>query len=333
MNSPINIGILGYGYMGEIRKKYLDLHPKCKVKSIFHTNKLNGDFFYFNDWKEIITDESLDAIFVCLPNYLTKEAVVMSLEAGKHVFAEKPPGISASQVKEMIVAEKKSGKKLKFGFNHRYHPAIIKAKELVNSEKFGNILWLRGRYGKSVDENFSSNWRSQKKYAGGGILMDQGIHMADLFLYFCGDFQEAKAYASNLYWKGDVEDNLFAILRNNKGQVASLHSTMTQWRYLFALEIFLERGYITINGLLSKSGRYGPERIDYSVDRTPAPMASHSESRSLIFNTDLSWELEIQEFVQAILEDKEIRIGNSSDALKLMTLIERIYSNADVKLV
>jgi len=77
--------------------------------------------------------------------------------------------------------------------------------------------------------------------------MDQGIHMADLFLYFCGDFQEAKAYASNLYWKGDVEDNLFAILRNNKGQVASLHSTMTQWRYLFALEIFLERGYITIN--------------------------------------------------------------------------------------
>jgi len=325
MNSPINIGILGYGYMGEIRKKYLDLHPKCKVKSIFHTNKLEGDFLYLNDWKEIIADESLDAIFVCLPNYLTKEAVLMSLEAGKHVFAEKPPGISVAQVKEMISAEKKSGKKLKFGFNHRYHPAIIKAKELVNSGEFGNILWLRGRYGKSVDENFSSNWRSQKDYAGGGILMDQGIHMVDLLLYFCGDFQEAKAYASNLYWKGNVEDNLFAILRNNKGQVASLHSTMTQWRYLFALEIFLEKGYVTINGLLSKSGKYGPERLDYAVDRTPAPMATHSETRSLTFNTDLSWELEINEFVQAIIDNKEIKIGNSSDALKLMTLIEKIY--------
>jgi len=329
MNSPINIGILGYGYMGEIRKKYLDLHLQCKVKSIFHTNKLEGDFFYFNEWKEIIADESLDAIFVCLPNYLTKEAVVMSLEAGKHVFAEKPPGISVAQVKEMISAEKKSGKKLKFGFNHRYHPAIIKAKELVNSGEFGNILWLRGRYGKSVDENFSSNWRSQKDYAGGGILMDQGIHMVDLLLYFCGDFQEAKAYASNLYWKGNVEDNLFAILRNNKGQVASLHSTMTQWRYLFALEIFLEKGYVTINGLLSKSGKYGPERLDYAVDRTPAPMATHSETRSLTFNTDLSWELEINEFVQAIIDNKEIKIGSSSDALKLMTLIEKIYFNCN----
>ena len=326
----IKVGILGYGYMGEIRKKYLDLDPNSSVKTIFHTEELKGDFRYTNNWKEVVQDDSLDAIFVCLPNYLTRDAVVMGLESGKHVFAEKPPGISVAQVQEMIEAERKSGKKLKFGFNHRYHPAIMKAKELIDSGQFGDILWLRGRYGKSVDENFGSNWRAQKKYAGGGILMDQGIHMVDLMLYFCGDFQEAKAYASNHYWKGEMEDNIFAILRNNSGKVASLHSTMTQWRYLFALEIFLERGYITIEGLLSKSGRYGPERLDYAANRTPAPMAAHSEIMSLTFNIDLSWKLEIEEFVEAILEDKEIKIGNTSDALKLMTLIEKIYVDAGI---
>ena len=85
-------------------------------------------------------------------------------------------------------------------------------------------------------ENFYSNWRASSKKAGGGILLDQGIHMLDLLLYFAEDFEEAKAYASNLYWKGDIEDNVFALFRNNKGQVASLHSTMTQWRHLFSLE-------------------------------------------------------------------------------------------------
>ena len=206
----------------------------------------------------------------------------------------------------------------------------MKAKELVNSGEYGDILWLRGRYGKSVDENFASDWRSQKKYSGGGILMDQGIHLADLLLYFCGDFQDAKAFTSNSFWKGEVEDNVFAILRNDKGQVASLHSTMTQWRYLFSLEIFLAHGYIVINGLLSKSGRYGQEILTYATNRTPVPVAAHSEETSLTFNTDSSWNLEIEEFVEAILEDKLIRVGNSADALKLMTLIEKIYGDAGI---
>lgn len=326
----INVGIVGYGYMGKIRKQYLDSNPNCSVRAIFHTEKLEGDFRYFSDWKEIVNDNSLDAIFVCLPNFLTKELVVRGLESGKHVFAEKPPGTSVNEVREMIEAEKKSGRKLKFGFNHRYHPAITKAKELIDSGEFGDILWLRGRYGKSVDESFSSSWRSQRKYAGGGIFMDQGIHMLDVLLFLCGNFQDVKAYASNRYWKADVEDNLFTMLRNDKGQLASLHSTITQWRYLFALEVFLEKGYIVVNGLLSKSERYGQETLAYSINRTPPPMATHSETTSFTFNIDPSWELEIKEFVEAILQNKEIKIGNSSDALELMTLVEKIYADAGI---
>ncbi len=325
------IGIIGYGYMGKIRHHVLESEKNCCVKSIFHTEIISGNFTYVDDWQNIIDDPEIDSIFVGVPNYLTCEIVIQGLLAGKNVFAEKPPGISVKEVNSMIKAENESGKVLKFGFNHRYHPAIMKAKELVENGELGEILWMRGRYGKSVEPDFDSNWRAKKEFAGRGILMDQGIHMLDLFQYFCGDFDEAKAFASNLYWKGEVEDNVFAILRNQKGQVASLHSTMTQWRYLFSLEVFLSKGYFVVNGLLSKSGRYGQEKLDYSLNRTPAPMAAHSETNSITFNTDESWKLEVDEFFNAIENNRKISIGNSKDALKLMTLLELIYEDADKK--
>ena len=326
----LTLGIIGYGYMGKIRHQEILKRSDSTVKAIYHTQPLAGNFNYCDSWKEIVNDYAIDAVFVCVPNHMTGDIVVASLEQGKHVFAEKPPGVSLEQVKRMQAAEQESKKKLKFGFNHRYHPAIIRAKELVESGDFGEILWMRGRYGKSVEADFDANWRSQKKFAGGGILMDQGIHMLDLMQYFCGDFTEAKAFASNLYWKGDVEDNVFAILKNEKGQVASLHSTITQWRYLFSLEIFLSKGYLVVNGLLSKSGRYGQERLDYAQNRTPAPMAAHSEMHSITFNTDLSWKMEIDEFINAINKNSQILIGNSYDAYRLMALVERIYEDAGI---
>ena len=325
----LKVGILGYGYMGKIRHYYLNQYPDCKVQAIFHTDPIEGDFDYYDSWENIIEIKSLDAIFVCLPNYLIKDAVVLSLNAGKHVFAEKPPGISSLEVKEMIEAEKRNKKVVKFGFNHRLHPAVIKAKELVDSSDYGKILWMRGRYGKSVEPDFDLGWRSKKEFSGGGILMDQGIHMLDLFLYFCHSFEEVKSYTSNLYWKGDIEDNVFAIFRNKKGQVASLHSTMTQWRYLFSLEIFLSRGYIVVNGLLSKSGRYGQETLSFGSHEPSTPTAVHSEMKTLTFNTDLSWKLETKEFFNSIINKKNITVGSTIDALKLMVLIEKIYEESE----
>lgn len=323
-------GIIGYGYMGQIRETVLCQLPKFQVKKIYHPD-LEDSPLFTNELHSIIIDPEIEAVFICTPNHLIKDLVIDCLKAGKHVFAEKPPGISSAEVKEMAEAEKKYGKVLKFGFNHRYHPAIIKAKELISDGSFGDILWMRGRYGKSVDPNFDKNWRSKKEFTGGGILMDQGIHMLDLLLHFCGEFDDAKAFASNSYWQGEVEDNVFAILKNKKGQTASLHSTMTQWRYLFSLEIFLSQGYVVVNGLLSKSGRYGPERLDYAVNRTPSPMAAHSEVHSLTFNTDNSWKMEIQEFYDAVIGKQPVQIGTTADALKLMQTIEMIYKDAGIQ--
>ena len=326
----LNFAIIGFGKMGKIRYEALRHMPGCQVVCCSepkHKVEVPAELENVKNPKDIFSRKDIDAVIVCTPNYLLKDFVVKGLENGKHVFCEKPPGRNMAELQEMIKAQVKNKHcKLMFGFNHRHHESILHAKKAADSGEYGRILWMRGRYGKSVDKNFFSNWRSKKKLAGGGIFLDQGIHMLDLFLMFCGDFEEVRAFVSNLYWKLDIEDNVFAMFRNKKGQVASLHSTMTQWRHLFSFEIFLDRGYIAINGLKTSSNTYGDEVIAIAKNRTPPPEASWTEEEKLVFHTDQSWEKELGIFVDAIRQNKKIPVGSPQDAVKLMKLVEKIYA-------
>ena len=198
---------------------------------------------------------------------------------------------------------------------------------LIKFNAIGEILWMRGRYGKSVDKDFCNTWRAKKELAGGGIFLDQGIHMLDLFLMMVGDFDEVKADVSNLFWKLDVEDNVFAMFKNKKGQVASLHSTMTQWRHLFSFEIFLEKGHIVINGLLTTSGSYGKEELSCQRNKLSGPAVSWQQEKKIVYDVNTSWQTEIKLFFDCIKKDKAIPVGNTKDALKLMKLVEKVYKD------
>ncbi len=327
----MNIGIIGYGKMGRLRHAVIDEMGGHEVVHICDLIPNPVNIRQSTDPECLINDKCVDVVFVCTPNNLTKEMVIGALNSGKHVFAEKPPGISVAQVNEMIAAENRNRQqKLMFGFNHRHHESVKTAKQHIDTGEFGNILWMRGRYGKSVDQTFFENWRAKQSHAGGGILMDQGIHMLDLLMFFAGGFHEVKSFCSNLYWKLDVEDNVFAILKNNKNNiVASLHSTMTQWRHLFALEIFLERGYMVLNGLITSSMSYttpgGKEVLTIATNRTPPPRAMHASEKRLVYSEDGSWLAEMTEFFNAIETDAPITNGNSKDSLALMRMIEQIY--------
>jgi 1,5-anhydro-D-fructose reductase (1,5-anhydro-D-mannitol-forming) len=330
----LKVGIIGaYGKMGGLRRHLFEQVPDCHVVALCDTRQANGNDTYFStNPYDIINHPDVEAVAICTPNYLIKDLVVASLNQGKHVLCEKPPGISLADVQAMRQAlDVRPGLKLKFGFNHRYHDAILEAKRRIDSGKLGRILWLRGRYGKSVDPHFAKTWRADKRLAGGGILLDQGIHMLDLFLYFCANFDEVKAFTSNQYWNFDVEDNVFAIFRNRQGQTASLHSTMTQWRHLFSLEIFLERGYMVVNGILSSSGTYtnayAKEELTVALNRSPAPQAKHTHEERLMFDQDYSFAREMDEFVGAIRNNTPIRVGSIDDAEKLMALVGLIYDN------
>ncbi len=326
----INVGIIGFGKMGRIRYEAISRHGQGRVVAVADPQddpQVPG-VRHYPSADHLLADPGVEAVFLCTPNYLNKPLTIRALQAKKHVFCEKPPAFTARELEEVIAVERASDRKLMYGFNHRHHDSVKQAKALIDSGRYGRLLWMRGRYGKSVDQSFYSTWRAKKELAGGGILIDQGIHLLDLFLMMAGEFDEVHAFVSRLYWKLEVEDNVFAILRNRRGVVASLHSTMTQWRHLFSFEIFLQQGYIVINGLLTPSGTYGEEAMSLAKNRTAAPAATWSDEEQLRFTVNTSWQSEVQHFFDAIQQNRPIGVGHSGDALRLMRLIDTIYAQA-----
>ncbi len=337
MDKILNCGIVGFGYMGEIRKRIVDSIEGLRLVGVCDTDKSVRDrlqdvevFSCFED----MLDKDIDIVFVCTPNCFSPEISVKAMKAGKHVFCEKPPGRNIDDIKYMRQHEK-DGVKLMFGFNHRYHPGIIKAKLIVDSGRLGGIIALRGVYGKSGGRGFHKSWRNKKEVSGGGILLDQGVHMLDLFRYFCGDFQDVKCFKNNLFWKFDIEDNAFVILRNSNGQMASLHSSATLWKHTFRLDIILEEGYMVIEGLLSKTGSYGRERLVVGKRQfeDEAEALGNPSEQITYFDKDRSWELEVSEFVRCIREDKPVTMSNSFDALRVMEIIQQAYNDAEQDIV
>ena len=320
------VGIIGFGKMGQIRLEVINKLDIFEVVSIYDPYSTKKNRLFVNSLDDLFNNKNIEIIFICTPNYLNRKLTIESLKKEKHVFCEKPPGLNAKDIEDVIIAENKYKKTLMYGFNHRHHDSIQKIKQIVDQKEFGRILWMRGRYGKSVETDFYKNWRSKKEYSGGGILIDQGIHMLDIFLYLAGDFDKIQAAVSNLYWDLDIEDNVFAMLQNSKNKIAaSLHSTMTQWRNLFSLEVFFEKGYVVLNGLNTSSKSYGEEVLNIAKNRSLAPAAIWEEEENIHFKTDNSWEKEIIEFNKSIIENTKPIIGNSLEALQLIKVIDEIY--------
>ena len=330
----IRCAIIGYGYMGEIRRNVIEKHQNLELKIICETDseKLKGN----NDFKvvrncEKIFESDVDAVFICTPNYLIPELTVRCLENKKHVFCEKPPGRNLADILLMQETEKNNpGTKLMFGFNHRYHPGILKAKSIVDSGRMGKILTLRGLYGKSGGNNFANSWRNNLNVSGGGILLDQGIHMLDLFNYFIGGFIHTKAFLSNSHWRFDVEDNVMAIFKNKHEQIAMLHSSATFWKHMFQFNIILEKGYLKLEGLLSKTNSYGREKLTIGnrqfEDETEA-LGNPSEE-TIYFDKDLSWELEINRFTDFVIRNKPVSECGSNDAFAAMEMVHNCYQDS-----
>ncbi len=328
-SSKINIGIIGFGKVGKRRYESLKKNKNVNISKIFDINpKAIPQSKRAKSIKEIIHNNNIEAVFVCTPNYLNAKLTCLGLKNNKHIFCEKPPSVNLKEMKKVIDFEKKFKKKLMYGFNHRKHESIIFMKNKIVSGIFGKILWARGRYGKSVDNNFFNNWRSSKKKSGGGILIDQGIHMLDLLNFFCGDFDSIQSMKSNSYWHKNIEDNVFLNLKNSKKNIlCSMHSTMTQWRHLFSLEIFLEKGYMVLNGLKTSSNSYGKESLTYALNRSLPPKASWSKEKKITFKYDNSWDTEVNLFIDSILKNLKIDHGSSSEAVNIMKIIEKVYSS------
>lgn len=328
-DNKLKVGIAGYGVVGKRRRIYIDQNPYLKTVAVsditFEREGTAEDGIkYFSDFNSLYS-QNLDVLFVSLPNHLAADATIAGLNCGLHVFCEKPPGRTVEDIRNVIETEKKYPHlKLKYGFNHRYHDSVIEAKRIIDDGQYGKVIGIRGIYGKSSIIPFSGGWRSEREYAGGGILLDQGIHMLDMINYFAGDFDEVKSFVSNDYWHHDVEDNAYAIMRSKNGCVAMIHSTATQWQHRFRLEVTLENALIELTGILSGSKSYGEEKLKFVQKKEGSHVGSFAETITS-FLEDNSWRDEVNEFADAIVADKKIENGTSADALKVMELVYKIY--------
>ena len=322
----MKFGFIGYGKFAKLREECLQASEIADVNIVGYFDPHSNDqsLKKFNDIKELLGE--VDAILISVPPRLAPEYVQMSLKAGKDVFCEKPAAVTVSNL-NMIDKALIQNNILAYGFNHRVHKSVLKIKEIIDSNKLGSVLWMRGRYGKEVDAKYSSTWRCNKNLNGGGILIDQGIHMVDLMLHLVGDFVGAQAVLSSNYLNVDgVEDNGFITLFSTKQKItASIHTTITQWRYIFSLEIFLEKGSIVLNGLRTKSGNYGDEILTIKPNSENESALNYSEER---FEENLSWQSEIDAFLISCRNRTAYPYAGIDDALKTTSLIDLIYKEA-----
>lgn len=328
--TKLKVGIAGYGVVGKRREACVDRNPHMELVAVCdRAFEKKGTFSngvrYYPDYHSLL-NEKLDVLIVCLTNEIAPEVTIAGLELGLHVFCEKPPGRDVEDIVNVIRSEKKHpSRKLMYGFNHRYHESVQDALKLIRSGELGRIINMRGVYGKSKLITFNQpDWRTKREIAGGGVLLDQGIHMVDLMRLFAGEFTEVQSYISNNHWGYEVEDNAYALMRTADGIVGMLNSSATQWRHRFNLDINLEKGSIILGGILSGSKSYGAETltvvtVDHENDN------GDPKEQLTRYNHDPSWEEEINRFAESILTDQPVGSGSSLDALNTMKLVYKIY--------
>ena len=328
----MKVGIIGYGVVGKTRFKSIIKNTSFEITSVSENNPsaridIPENIQIFSDYQSLIAEADLDIVFISLPNKFAAHATILSLKKGLHVFCEKPPAKTLNELKEVkLISSNTPNLKLMYGFNHRFHLSVEEAKSIIDSNALGQIINMRGVYGKSQMISFNqTDWRTRREESGGGILLDQGIHMLDLMRYLSGeDFSEIFSFIDNAFWNFDVEDNAYVLMKSKTGVVAQLHSSATQWRHLFNLEITMEQGLFVLGGLLTGSKSYGDETLTIIHADPENDKGAPRESISK-YNEDVSWDNEIKYFAKSLEEKSPIIRGSINDAIETMRLIEKIY--------
>jgi predicted dehydrogenase len=264
----------------------------------------------------------VDAVVVATPHAELSAIATACLETGKHVLVEKPAGRNLAEVSAVAKAAETARRVVKVGYNHRFHPAVRKAREIVDSGELGELMFVRGRYGHGGRPGYETEWRFDHAISGGGELIDQGSHLIDLAQWFLGEFTDVTATLRTFFWDTELEDNAFLTLSTAEGRIAWLHASWSEWKNKFSFEIYGRQGKLEINGL---GGSYGVESLTFY--RMLPEMGPPETTRWEYPFADRSWEAETAEFISAIHERRR-PIGDVADAVRSMSVIERVYQGA-----
>ncbi|HKM53846.1 MAG TPA: Gfo/Idh/MocA family oxidoreductase [Isosphaeraceae bacterium] len=270
---------------------------------------------------EALADPQVDAVLIATVNCALASLACQAAEAGKHVLIEKPGAISVKEIDTLEAVARKKSVLVRVGYNHRYHPACLKAIEIFRSGALGPMMFIRARYGQGGRVGYEKEWRADPKLSGGGELIDQGVHLIDLAGIFLGEFTRVEGHAATYFWKMPVDDNAFLSLRNAAGHTAWLHVSCTEWKNLFSFEIYGRDAKLHWEGL---GGSYGLERLSYYK-----MLPEMGPPETTIFEYprgDESWKLEMAEF----FEDIRLRrtpVPGLKEARAALAVVDRIYQN------
>ncbi len=323
----LNFAVIGCGLIG--RKRTLAL-AQVSGAALLHAcdldatraadlAKLVPGCAASTDFKAVLADARVNAVVVSTLNAALAPIALAAVQAGKHVIVEKPGALNAAQLRTIREAARMTGARVRFGYNHRYHPALLKARELVDSGVMGPMMFLRARYGHGGRKGYDREWRANPALSGGGELIDQGVHLIDLAGWFLGDFTKVEGHASTLFWDMKVDDNAFLSLRTTAGQTAWLHASCTEWKNMFSLELYGRDAKLSIEGL---GGSYGPEKLTFYK---MLPQMGPPETTVFEFpGADDSWAVETRAFVEDIRLNREPSPG-LNEAIRTLEIVEIIY--------
>ncbi len=320
------IGIIGCGLIGNKRAASLKNISNSQLIMVADINKerakelaLKYNCESIEDWKKVTRNKDINMVILATTNEFHAEIAIDAIKNGKHVLIEKPGARTPQELETIREVLNDSNVKVKVGYNLRFHPAIQKAKEIVDSGDIGTVMNIRIRFGHGARKDYNKEWRAFKKTAGGGAMLDLGLHQIDLAQWFMGDIQDSIGYCANHFWDMEVEDNCFALLRTRNNQIAQLHASCTQWKNIFSMEIFCETGLLIIDGL-GKS--YGTETLTFY--KMKPEMGIPDKFIYEFPGEDISWEKELKHFITTI-ENKTQPMNNLDETKKIFHYLFDIY--------
>ena len=320
----MNIAIIGCGLIGQKRAKVLGAHTlKLCVDQIPERAQAlarqHPGCEAHTDWQVAVTHPDIDVVIISTLHATLACMTQAAVDSGKHVLVEKPAARFAEELEDSISMAKSKNVLVRVGFNHRYHRAFRKARELVDQGALGELMFLRARYGHGGRVGYDQEWRAKPELSGGGELIDQGMHLIDLARWFLGDFTEVQGFAHTYFWNMPVDDNGFMLLKTAQNKMAFLHASCTEWKNLFSFELYGRDGKIEINGL---GGSYGVERLTYY--KMLAEMGPPETFAWEYPMADDSWEVEMQTFFADIQAQRQPD-ANLEDAFAALKIVGEIY--------
>jgi predicted dehydrogenase len=272
-----------------------------------------------DDWRAAVDRSDVDIVIVATTNDQLAAIGAAAASGGKHVLIEKPAGRTVGEIDSIAAAARRTGARVRVGFNHRYHPAVLKAREIVDAGAIGGLMFVRGRYGHGGRLGYESEWRADPVRSGGGELIDQGVHLIDLSRWFLGEFSAIEGFAHTFFWRMPVDDNAFVLLKTPRDRTAFLHVSCTEWKNLFSLEIYGTDGKLHLEGL---GGSYGTERLTFY--RMLPEMGPPETTVWEYPGADESWARELAAFVDDIDGGVDPSPG-LADARAALVIVEEIY--------